>query len=149
MSPRKDPHPKHRGRVRVFTALAVVACLLAGAYFLRDRVSEFFSPPPRADIGLLNALVDSACVRLEPRRITSSTVTLGTGEITQNRLELERNSSMLRANLEITRAVERAGGEITYGIESIDDNRRWETVTLGISDGDSLIREVRLEKRLR
>jgi hypothetical protein len=31
----------------------------------------------------------------------------------------------------------------------MDEKRRWQTVTLGISDGDSLIREVRLEKRLR
>ena len=81
--------------------------------------------------------------------MTTSTVRLGGDEITQDRLELHRKRSMLRANLEITRAVERAGGEITYGIESIDEGRRWETVTLGISDGDSLIREVRLEKRLR
>ena len=149
MSPRKDPHSKRRRWVRALTALAVVACLLAGTHFLRDPISDLLSPPPRADTELLNALVDSACAKIEPRKMTTSTVRLGGDEITQDRLELHRKRSMLRANLEITRAVERAGGEITYGIESIDEGRRWETVTLGISDGDSLIREVRLEKRLR
>ena len=59
------------------------------------------------------------------------------------------DETLLRANLIITRAVETAGGSISYGIESVDEKRRWKAVTLGITDGDSLVREVRLEKRLR
>jgi hypothetical protein len=76
-------------------------------------------------------------------------VDLGDHQIAQDRLELPGESSLLRANLIITRAVETAGGTISYGIESVDERRRWQAVTLGITDGDSLIREVRLEKRLR
>jgi hypothetical protein len=62
---------------------------------------------------------------------------------------LDRGGSVLRANLVITRAVERAGGDILYGVESTDRKRRWQTVTLGVSAGDSLIREITLVSRLR
>ena len=64
-------------------------------------------------------------------------------------LELSRETSVFRANHEITHAVEKAGGRIEYGLDSSDERRRWRTVTLGISDGDSLIREIRLKKRIR
>ena len=49
----------------------------------------------------------------------------------------------------LTRAIEKAGGEVLFGIESTDSRRRWQAVTMGISDGDSLVREIRLEKRIR
>jgi hypothetical protein len=137
------------GRAKAVALIIVVACVIALAYLLRDPAVELFSPPPRADIGRLHSAVDSALTKIGPRNLTTSTVDLGGRELTQDDLELSRRSSMLRANLEITRAVERAGGEIAYGIDSSDDTRRWQTVTLGISDGDSLIREVRLRRRLR
>ena len=149
MPHRKAPERRHSRAIGVLTALAVIACLAMTGHLFKDRIVKFLSPPPRASVGLLNAAVDSACASLETRKATSSTVILGEQEITQDRLELPGKSSMLRANLIITRAVERAGGKVAYGIESVDEKRRWQTVTLGVSDGDSLIREVRLEKRLR
>jgi len=71
------------------------------------------------------------------------------GGLPRDRVVLPGGASVLRANLTLTRAVERAGGTVLYGIESIDSKRRWQTVTLGISAGDSLIREVMLVGRVR
>ncbi len=130
-------------------ALIVILCIAAAGYLYKDRIVEFLSPPPRADLTVLNAAVDSACASLEIRKASSSTVDLGDHQLARDSLELPGASSLLRANLIIRRAVETAGGNISYGIESVDEKRRWQTVTLGITDGDSLVREVRLEKRLR
>jgi len=149
MHRRKKPAGKHRKEIGALFALVVIVCIAAAGYLFKDRIVEFLSPPPRADLTVLNAAVDSACASLETSKTSSSTVDLGDHELTQDRLELPRTSSLLRANLIVTRAVERAGGSISYGIESVDEKRRWQTVTLGVTDGDSLIREVRLEKRLR
>ena len=149
MARRKKSAGKHRKATGCLFALIVIVCIAGAGYLLRDRIEEFLSPPPRADLNILNAAVDSACASLETRKTTSATVDLGDHQIAQDRLELPGASSLLRANLIITRAVETAGGTISYGIESVDEKRRWQTVTLGITDGDSLVREVRLEKRLR
>jgi hypothetical protein len=149
MARRKRSSGKHRRVTGCLFALIVILCIAAAGYLLRGRIAEFLSPPPRADVTVLNAAVDSACAGLETRKESSATVDLGDHQITQDRLELPRTSSLLRANHIITRAVETAGGTVSYGIESVDEKRRWQTVTLGITDGDSLIREVRLEKRLR
>jgi hypothetical protein len=149
MPGRKKSARKRRRPIGALIALVIVICIPAAGYLARGRIAEFLSPPPRADITLLNAAVDSACASLETRKTSSSIVDLGDHELTRDRLELPRTSSLLRANLIVTRAVERAGGEISYGIESMDESRRWQAVTLGVTDGDSLIREIRLEKRLR
>jgi hypothetical protein len=131
------------------TALLVVVLIAAAGYVFRGRLIELYPPPERADLARLHAAVDSACASLDTRKSSSASVDLGNREIRQDRLELPRRSSLLRANLIVTRAVERAGGTVSYGIESVDEKRRWQTVTLGVTDGDSLVREVRLEKRLR
>jgi hypothetical protein len=149
MPRRKKSAGKHRKAIGALFALVAVVCVAAAGYLFKDRIVEILSPPPRADVTLIHAAVDSACASLETRKTSSSTVDLGDHELPQDRLELPRTSSLLRANLIVTRAVERAGGNISYGIELVDEKRRWQTVTLGVTDGDSLIREVRLEKRLR
>jgi len=146
---RKKSAGKHRKAIGCLFALIIILCIAGTGYLLRDRITEFLSPPPRANLTVLNAAVDSACASLETRKTSSSTVDLGDHQLAQDLLELPRTSSILRANLITTRAVETAGGSISYGIESVDEKRRWQTVTLGITDGDSLVREVRLEKRLR
>ena len=149
MSPRKTPGRKHGGRPKGLSTLLIVVSLVIAAYFLANPVLKFFSAPPRADILVLGEALDSAYASIEPKKISTSSVSLGRGELAQDRLELHRETSLFRANLEITRAVERAGGEVLYGIDSIDEKRRWQIVTLGISDGDSLICEVRLVRRIR
>ena len=149
MARRKKSAGKHRKATGCLFGLIIILCIAAAGYLYRDRIVERLSPPPRADVTVLNAAVDSACASLETRKTSSSAVDLGDHQLTQDRLELPGASSLLRANLIITRAVETAGGAISYGIESVDEKRRWQTVTLGITDGDSLVREVRLEKRLR
>jgi hypothetical protein len=149
MARRKRSAGKHRKVTGGLFALAIIICVAAAGYLLKDGIVKYLSPPPRADVAALHASVDSACASLETRKMSSTTVDLGDHQLARDQLELPRASSLLRANLIITRAVERAGGAVSYGIESMDEKRRWQTVTLGISDGDSLIREVRLEKRLR
>jgi hypothetical protein len=92
--------------------------------------------------------VDSAFVALDPQEVSAAT-DAGDSEKPRDRVVLSRGASVLRANLIITRAVEKAGGTVLYGIESFDSKRRWQTVTLGISAEDSLIREVLLVSRVR
>jgi hypothetical protein len=123
---------------------------------LRDRTRvwftyarDCFTYKPRADAGLVHQAIDSVYAILEPRRVSTSTAGAGEHQVRCDRLELERDSSMMRANHHLTRAVERAGGDVVFGIESTDQKRRWQTVTLSISDGDSIIRQVALEKRIR
>jgi hypothetical protein len=93
--------------------------------------------------------VDSVFVAIDPERVSQETTEQGGSEIPSDRLLFPGCASALRANLEITRAVEKAGGTVLFGIESIDNKRRWQTVTLGISAGDSLIREILLVSRVR
>lgn len=119
------------------------------AYLFRHDIVDFFSPPPPPDAQAIHRALDSAFVALEPEEVTSADVKAEAGEVPRDRVVLPRDGSALRANLAVTRAVERAGGTVLYGIESIDSKRRWQTVTLGISAGDSLIREVMLVSRVR
>ena len=136
-------------RLRAIIALGVLTALAITAYLARESVIDFFSPPPPPDAATVNQAVDSAYARIGPEDLSSSIVDLGDREVAQDRVVLARGSSILRANLEITRAVEKAGGTILYGVESVDQRRRWQTVTLGISSGDSLLREIRLVSRVR
>jgi hypothetical protein len=129
--------------------VVVVAGLAVAAYFFGGDILDFFIPPPPPDIIAINDAVDSAFVEIDPQDLSATIVELKDCCITRDRLVLGRGASALRANLEITRAVERAGGTIAYGVESIDRKRRWQTVTLGVSAGDSLIREVLLVSRVR
>jgi hypothetical protein len=130
--------------------LVVVALsFISGVYLLRSPARNMFSRPPRVDTDRLAEAIDSAYNRIQVQKLRTSTVDLGRQQVRHDDIEVSRTSSVLRANLEITRSVEKAGGTVLYGIESTDDRRRWQFVTLGISAGDSLIREIRLEKRIR
>jgi hypothetical protein len=128
----------------------ILACFIAAvAYGLKDEIRNFFTYKHRADVGVLHQAIDSVYTVLEPRRISTSTADLGGHRVRCDRLELSSGSSIMRANSKLTRAVEKAGGEVVLGIESSDQGRRWQTVTLSISDGDSVIREIALERRIR
>ncbi len=128
----------------------MLACFIAAAaYGLKDQIRNFFTYKHRADVGMLHQAIDSVYAVLEPRRVSTSTTDLGGHQVRCDRLELPRGSSIMRANNKLTRAVEKAGGEVVLGIESSDQGRRWQIVTLSISDGDSVIRQIALEKRIR
>ena len=116
---------------------------------MRSPARNIFSRPHRADAVRLAEAIDSAYTRIQVRKVKTSTVDLGRRQVRHDDIELARTSSVLRANLEITRSVEKAGGTVLYGIESTDDRRRRQFVTLGISDGDSLVREIGLVRRIR
>jgi len=105
--------------------------------------------PRSADPEVLASALDSVYITLPVKAIKTLTPRDNETGIRCDRLVLDSQSSIVRANLAITRAVKRAGGEVVYGVDSFDSRRRWQIVTLGISDGDSLIREIRLEKRIR
>jgi hypothetical protein len=140
-----------RARIPVKRLVAIIVIVAAGiaAYVFHDPVSLLFARRERADLVVLERAIDSVYTLVDPQKLSSSVVELGAVEVGCDHLELGRDVSLVRTNLAITRAVEKAGGEILYGLESIDGKRRWQSVTLGVSDGDSLIREIRLQKRVR
>jgi hypothetical protein len=119
------------------------------AYIFRDHFIDFISPPPTPDASAISRAVDSVLVTIDPQDVSATTPDAKHSEIPRDRVVLKKGASTLRANLAVTRAVERAGGTVLYGVESTDSRRRWQTVTLGISAGDSLIREIMLVGRVR
>lgn len=135
--------------VKHLVAIVIIVCAGIAAYAFHDPVSLLFARKERADLGVLERAIDSVYVVVDPQKLSSSVVELDAVEVRCDYLELSRDVSLVRTNLAVTRAVEKAGGEILYGLESTDGKRRWQTVTLGVSDGDSLIREIRLQKRVR
>jgi len=149
MSPPKGKQPKRPGKSRLLLGIIILGCLAIAAYSFREPVGRFFSRGERADIAVLAQAIDSTYTLIQPRTLSTSTVSLGGCDVRCDLVELSRETSILRANLDITRAVEKAGGEVVYGLDSTDERRRWQTVRLGISDGDSLIREIRLKRRIR
>ena len=135
--------------IRSLCVVLIIAALGLGGYVFSSDIIDFFSPPPPPDPHAINRAIDSAFARIDPEDLSTSTMEVEDCELPRDRLVLPGTASALRANLEITRAVERAGGTILYGIESTDRKRRWQTVTLGVSAGDSLIREIMLVSRVR
>jgi hypothetical protein len=148
MSPRKDSQ-RTVGRVIRIIAVAVLCGFLLVAYWLRDDIWRILSGPGRADVTVLSSALDQAYAAIDPRAVSSSIIAIDGHATRHDHVEISRDSSLTRANLEITRAAERAGGLVLYGLESSDDRGRKQGVTLGISDGDSIIRQIRLEKRIR
>lgn len=138
-----------RTRIRGLIVAVAVACAGIAAYALHNPVRLIFAREERADIAVLERAIDSVYAVVEPSEMSSSSVDLGEVQVRCDLLELPRDASIIRTNLAIKRAVEKAGGEVVYGLESSDDRRRWQTVTLGVSDGDSLIREIRLKQRVK
>ncbi len=123
----------------------VLVCIALAACFL--RLGTFGSR--RADPAIINRTLDSLYAVLPVKSVERITSVASGETLRCDRLQLKQEASLIRANLAISQAVKRVGGEISYGVESFSSKRRWQIVTLGISDGDTLIREVRLEKRLR
>jgi hypothetical protein len=149
MARRKEPTRKRKSALRTLLLVIIVCSLGLAAYTLKDSLHRYVRGEQRADITTLEQAMDSAYAAIAPRKISTSVVTLDELEVRHDRLELSRDGSLFKANLEITRAIEKAGGEVLFGIESSDTRRRWQAVTMGVSDGDSLVREIRLEKRIR
>lgn len=149
MTPRKGPQSGSSGYLKVFVALLAGCCVVVSAYTLKDRARTFFTYKHRADDGAVHHAIDSVYAVLEPRKISTSTIADGDCRVRRDRVELERDRSIIRANHLLTRAVEKAGGDVVAGIESTDQGPRRQIVTLSISDGDSIIREIALEKRIR
>lgn len=149
MTPPKAAQPKSSQYAKLVGSVILACLIAAAAYGLKDQIHNFFTYKRRADVGVLHEAIDSVYTVLEPRRVSTSTTDLGGHQVRCDRLELPRGSSIMRANNKLTRAVEKAGGEVLLGIESSDQGRRWQIVTLNISDGDSVIREIALEKRIR
>lgn len=147
---RAGRHAKLVAGVVLCALLAV--CLAAAAYQVhshRAELKRFFSNPPPPDPALVDAAVDEAYARIAPTKITTTQVTVGSKEVRQDRILLPKAGSLLRANAEITAAVEKAGGEVAYGVESGDDKGRKTGVTLGVSVQKKLVREIRIERSTR
>jgi len=136
------------GITRLIAAIVVLVALAALVYFSRGSMGRVVSPgvPDSAAIG---AAVESAYVRIQPLGVDRSSVDMDGRRIRYDYVRLSRTQSLLRANLEVTRAVEKAGGGVLYGIESYDERKRKKFLTLGISSNDSLVCEIKLEKRIK
>jgi hypothetical protein len=132
--------------------LCLVIIFSGMAYFFyshRDRLRVWFRPVERAGPERLEAVLDSVYRAIEAQSVTTTEVTLNGHDVRHDEVRLPRSGSLARANLDITRAVEMTGGQVVFGVESSDRRNRWRAVTLGISDGDSLVRQIRLERRSR
>jgi hypothetical protein len=141
-------HSPRIGVARLIAAIALLAAMAALVYFSRDALERII-PPGGPDSASVAAAVESAYVRILPVSVNTGTVDMGGRRIRYDYVRLSRSRSVLRANLEITRWVENAGGDIIYGIESYDESGRRQFLTLGIGRGDSLIQEIKIEKRVR
>jgi hypothetical protein len=133
---------------KLIAAIAVLLALAALVYFSRGSVDRVMSPE-FPDSSAIAAAVESAYARIQPLGVDRSSLDMDGGRIRYDYVRLSRKESVLRANLELTRAVEKAGGGILYGIESYDERKRKQFLTLGISSNDSLICEIKLERRIR
>jgi hypothetical protein len=136
-------------RVRNLIVIIAVVCAGIAVYMLQEPVRLILASRERADVAVLERAIDSVYAVVTPSEVSSSSMDLDGLQVRCDLIELPRDASLIRTNLAIKRAVEKAGGEVVYGVESSDDRRRWQTVTLGVSDGDSLIREIRLTQRVR
>jgi hypothetical protein len=145
---RGAPSTKTANATRVF-ALVILILLGTAAYSFRSHIAGVFSSAPPPDPDAINRSLDSVLAGMAGRGISSSAVEIDGIEVRRDRLVLDGAAASMRANLDITRAVEKAGGSILYGVESTDPKRRFQTVALGVSCGDSLIREIMLVSRTR
>ncbi len=155
MPPRRQSDGKgggRRGRIRVVAevlaavvAVGFIAIVAYYCYHYRADLKRFFSTPKPPDIATLDKAIEDAYARIQPAKISTSSVAMGTRQTRYDRVEIPKKASLLRANFEITSAVEKAGGEILYGVESTDEKGRKTGVTLAISDGQGIVREIRLE----
>jgi hypothetical protein len=156
MPPRRQSDGKGGGRrVRIgFVAkvIGAVAALVAAtfianyAYFYRADIARFFSTPKPPDAAAIDKAVDEAYARIKPVKVTTSVLEAGTARVKCDRVTIAKKASILRANCEITEAVEGVGGRIVQGVESADAKGKEAGVTLSVSDGSAVVREIRLER---
>lgn len=159
MPPRRQSEGKggrRWGGIRAAAKLAVaivaigfLAIVAYSCYYYRADIRRFFASPKPPDAVTLDRVIDDAYSRIKPAKVSTSTVDMGSRQLRCDRLELAKKASLLRANFEITSAVERAGGEILYGVESTDEKGRKTGVTLAVSDGQAIVREIKLERSLK
>jgi hypothetical protein len=126
--------------------VGIAATAASYVYYNRAELKRFFSNPPPPDAATIARAIDQAYGRIKPTEVTSSMGTVAGKTVPQDRVQIPKTASLLRANAEITEAVEKAGGEIAYGVESSDEKGRKVAVTLGIAIRKNLVREVRLER---
>jgi hypothetical protein len=156
MPPRRQSGGKgggRRGRIKlvakVLAAAAVVVIAVVAAnyvYFYRAELKHFFSTPKPPDAATLDKAIEAAYARIEPVKVSTTSLAAGTQQVKHDRVVIGKKASFLRANYEITCAVERAGGRIASGVESTDDKGRETSVNLTVSDGQTVVREIRLER---
>jgi len=156
MPPRRQSDGKGGGRrvrtkfvVKVIGAVAalVVAAVVANyIYFYRADIARFFSTPQLPDAAAIDKAVEDAYARIKPVKVTTSVLDAGTAQVKCDRVVIAKKASMFRANHEVTEAVERAGGRVTQGVESADAKGKESGVTLMVSDGRAVVREIRLER---
>ena len=137
-----------RYTARLIAAIVVLLALAALVYFWRGAFARFLSPVA-PDGPAIAAAIDSAYMRIKPVSVETSSIDIDGRPVRCDYVRLSRSRSVLRANLEITSAVESAGGGVLYGIESYDEQKRKQFLTLGVAGGDSLICEIKIEKRVR
>lgn len=133
---------------KLIAAIAVLLALAALVYFSRGSFDRVISPE-FPDSAAIAAAVESAYMRIQPLGVDRSTAERDGRRIRYDYVRLSRTQSVLRANLEMTREVEKAGGGILYGVESFDERKRKQFLVLGIASNDSLMCEVKLERRIK
>jgi hypothetical protein len=156
MPPRRQSRSKGgggRGRIKLIAqtlavAAAVVIAVVAAnyVYFYRAELKHFFSTPKPPDAATLDKAIEAAYARIGPVKVSTSSLAAGTQQLKHDRVVIGKKASFLRANYEITCAVEKAGGRISSGVESTDNKGQETSVTLTVSDGQAVVREIRLER---
>ena len=160
---RRQPGGRGRGRGdrglrRARTVAGIVAAIVLAVflgsvvykvYNHRSEVRRFFSNPPPPEPGTIDLAIEEAYAKIKPTEVTTTNAEIGGEQVREDRVLLPKTASLLRANAEIARAVESAGGEMAYGIESADDRGRKTGLTLGVSIDKKLVRQIRIEKSTR
>jgi len=159
MPPRRQSGGKGGGRrgrtkliAKVLAAAAVIVLAVVAAnyvYFYRAEIRHFFSTPRPPDAVTLDKAIEAAYAKIGPVKVSTTSLAAGTQQVRHDRVVIGKKASFLRANYEITCAVEKAGGRIASGVESTDDEGRATSVTLTVSDGQAVVREIRLERSKR
>lgn len=128
--------------------VAVIVFLVIGfaSMITYERVTRYFGEH-KPDPSRIEAALDSLYVTLSPLKIESKAP--GVEGIRCDKLLFDRRTSLTRVNLQITRSVESSGGEIAYGFESADSRKDMQCVKIGVSDGEKLLREVILQRKLK
>ncbi|HVP58477.1 MAG TPA: hypothetical protein VMU02_10290 [bacterium] len=156
MPPRRQAGGKGGGRrvsvklvAKILGAVAgiVIAVLVANyVYFYRADLKHFFSTAKAPDAAAIDKAIADAYTRIAPLKVSTTSLAAGTHQIKQDRVVIAKKGSLLRANYEITHAIEGVGGRIASGVESTDDKGHGASVTLAVSDGQMVVREIRLER---